>query len=246
MKYVDLNCDMGEGCGNDADLMNYVSSVNVACGFHAGDAATMRRTVDTAVEKNVAIGAHPGYPDKNNFGRIAMDMSLMDVKEIVAEQILALRDVCIDAGAKLTHVKPHGALYNESAKDPDLAVAIAEAVHAVDQKLILYGLAGSYSVRMARKIGLRAASEAFADRTYQPDGSLTARTLPHALIAETSSAQCQVLQMVERGSVTAVTGVAVPIEAQTVCIHGDGEHALEFARVIYHTLIDHGIEVQPV
>jgi UPF0271 protein len=243
---IDLNCDMGEGCGNDAELMNHVSSVNIACGFHAGDAATMLKTVKTAIEKGVAIGAHPGYDDRENFGRVSMSLPPDEVHDIVVEQITALREICEAAGGKLRHVKPHGALYNQAAKDKKLANAIAMAVKAVDENLILFGLSGSIMMDEAEKCGLAIASEVFADRTYQPDASLTPRSEPNALIKDTDAAVAQVLQMVKDRTVTATDGETIPITADTICIHGDGENALEFAKRIRRELIKNGIEINPV
>ena len=235
---------MGEGCPNDAELMKYVSSANIACGYHAGDAATMRQTVETAIEKDVAIGAHPGYPDRENFGRIAMQMSPNQVFEIVTEQIAALNEIVVNAGKKLSHVKPHGDLYNQSAHDAELAAAIAEAVFDFDPNLILFGLSGSVSINEAEKLGCNTASEVFADRTYQPDGSLTPRNLPNALIHDTDKAVSQVLQMVRMQTVTTLTGEAIPIRADTICIHGDGENAVEFAIAISQALKNNGIEIR--
>lgn len=237
---------MGEGCGNDAALMDYVSSVSIACGFHAGDVATMRRTVDTAIEKSVAIGAHPGYRDHENFGRTPMSLPSNEIHDIVVEQVVALRDICEAAGGELRHVKPHGALYNQAAKDAELARTIANAVRAVDENLILFGLSGSVSIIEAEKCGLRTASEVFADRTYRPDGSLTPRSESNALIHETEAAVAQVLQMIKSHKVTATDGTTIPIIADTVCIHGDGENALEFARTIRQKLVENGIEIGPV
>ena len=234
---------MGEGCGNDAELMDYVSSANIACGFHAGDPATMKRTVETALEKGVAIGAHPGYPDRENFGRLAMDLSPKHIHEIVTEQIAALNEIVAERGGKLSHVKPHGALYNQAARDTELAAAIAEAVFHFNPMLVLFGLAGSTSISEAEKCGLRTASEVFADRTYQPDGSLTPRTEPDALINESQIAIDQVLQMVMQQAVTAVNGQSIPIKADTICIHGDGPSALEFARLIQANLVAGGIHI---
>src|SRR5688500_3461846 len=194
MLTVDLNCDLGEGCENDAELMRYISSANVACGFHAGDEATMRKTVELAIENNVAVGAHPGYRDKENFGRQPMPISGREVFDIVVEQIELLNEICVSLGTSLHHVKPHGALYNQAARDQELAAAIAEAVIRADKNLILYGLSGSYLISEAASAGLRTASEVFADRTYQSDGSLTPRTEPNALIADAKDSVQQVLQ----------------------------------------------------
>jgi UPF0271 protein len=243
---VDLNCDMGEGCANDAALLGYVSSANIACGFHAGDADTMKRTVDNALSKGVAIGAHPGYPDRENFGRTQMTMPLVDVREIVAEQIHALRDVCSAAGAELHHVKPHGALYNQAAKNADLARAIAEAVRDVDEELVYFGLSGSVMIDEAEKLGLRTASEVFADRTYQDDGSLTPRAEPNALISDTATSFTQVLDMIKYGRGRSTRGIMVGLQADTICIHGDGENALKFARAIHAELRKNDVRIAPI
>ena len=243
---VDLNCDMGEGCANDTALMGYVSSVNIACGFHAGDPDTMKRTVDNALRKGVAIGAHPGYPDHENFGRTPMTLPLEDVRKIVAEQINALRDVCSTAGAELHHVKPHGALYNQASKNADLARAIAEAVRTVDEELVYFGLSGSVMIDEAEKLGLRTAFEVFADRTYQDDGSLTPRTKPNALIRDTAAALTQVLDMVRYGRVRSTGGIMVGLQADTICIHGDSDHALEFARSIHAELRKNEVSIAPI
>ena len=242
---IDLNCDMGEGCGNDAALMEYISSANIACGYHAGDAATMRTTVETALGKGVAIGAHPGYPDRENFGRIAMQLPPKKVQEIVAEQIAALSEIAVAAGGKLNHVKVHGALYNQAARDTELAAAIAEAVRDFDENLVLFCLSGSPMISEAEKLGLRTASEVFADRTYQPDGSLTPRTLPNALIYETDQAVRQAIQMLTTGGVTTVDGSRLNIRADTICLHGDSENALEFAISISRALAQNNIAIAP-
>lgn len=227
---------MGEGCANDAELMNYVSSVNIACGAHAGDAEIMRRTVECAVEKGIAIGAHPGYPDRDNFGRFAIDMSHTEIHDLITEQFNTLKKIADNAGGEISHIKPHGALYNQSARDADIAAAIAEAVSDINPNLILFGLSGSVSITEASKLGLRTASEVFADRTYCNDGSLTLRTEPTALIHDTKIAIAQVLQMVDDGTVTASDGSVIPITADTICIHGDGNNALEFAMAIRQNL----------
>ena len=237
---------MGEGCASDAELMNYVSSVNIACGYHAGDAETMRKTVETAVKKGVAIGAHPGYRDREGFGRRAMKMSPDEIFDIVTRQVVALRNICVETGRSLKHVKPHGGLYNQSAKDAETANAIAMAVRSIDPDLILFGLSGSTSISEAKKCGLRTASEVFADRTYQPDGSLTPRTEANALIHDTHISAAQVLTMIRKHSVTTVTGEEIPIIAETICIHGDGENALKFARSIRYLLTENEIEIVPI
>jgi len=243
---IDLNCDVGEGCQNDAGVMDYVSSVNIACGLHAGDAATMRKTVETAVEKRVSIGAHPGYPDRDNFGRIRMNLSNDEVYDIVSGQIADLQDICLEAGGKLHHVKPHGALYNQAAADAVLAQTIARAARDVDSGLLLFGLSGSHSITEAQKCGLRTASEVFADRTYRSDGSLSPRTESNALIDETDRAVAQVLQMIKCQTVTTTDGRLIPIIAETVCIHGDGANAVIFAEAIRRKLTENGIEIGPL
>ena len=245
MRVVDLNCDMGEGCGNDSELLEYVTSANIACGFHAGDKDTMRRTAEIAMEKDVAIGAHPSFPDRENFGRTKMNLSTEEVFDIVTNQVNAMQKICVDLGGSMHHVKPHGALYNMAADDAELANAISRAVKAVDPELIMYGLSGSYLITQAQKLGLKTASEVFADRTYTADGRLTPRSQTNALIADTDDATKQVVQMISTGTVTAATSETVPIMAETVCIHGDGPHAVEFAKALRTRLDQDGIEVRP-
>lgn len=244
MKLIDLNCDMGEGMPNDAELMNYVTSVNVACGYHAGDSDTMRQTVELALQKGVAIGAHPSYADRDNFGRTAMTLPLDEIYKLVTEQILVLQEICTAFGTTLNHVKPHGALYNQAAKDGEIAGTIAAAVRSVDPAVIFYGLSGSVMIEEAQRVGLATASEVFADRTYKNDGTLTARTMSNALIASTDDSIAQVLQMVNDGTVVAIDGTTVPILAETICIHGDGAHALEFAKAIRHALENNGVTIR--
>jgi UPF0271 protein len=246
---IDLNCDMGEftddaAIARDAALMDYVSSVNIACGAHAGDAATMRRTVENAIAKGVAIGAHPGYDDRKNFGRLELVLRAEIVYDLIVEQVGKLKNITESLGGKLHHVKPHGALYNQAARELALANAIAMAVRDVDKGLVLYGLSGSHLITEAEKLGLRTRSEVFADRTYQPDGTLTPRKLPGALITEAERSLAQVLQMVEKGTVTALSGETISIRAETICIHGDGEHALDFAREINLALKQNKIKIR--
>jgi len=247
---IDLNCDMGESfgawrMGSDAELMNYVSSVNIACGFHAGDATVMRKTVEAAVKKGIAVGAHPSFPDLQGFGRREMSLSAQEIFDVTLYQISALKGICEASGVKLRHIKPHGALYNQAAKNSQIARAIAEAVKAIDKNLIFYGLSGSFLISEAENIGLQTASEVFADRTYQADGSLTPRTEPNALIETSDQAVAQILQIIMEQKVTAVNGETFALKAETVCIHGDGENALEFARAVREQLINNGIKIQP-
>jgi UPF0271 protein len=245
---IDLNCDMGEftdeaSIARDAALMDYVSSVNIACGGHAGDEATMRRTVENAIAKSVAIGGHPGYDDRQNFGRVALSLSDDEIFDLVSHQVWSLKKITEELGGKLHHVKPHGALYNQAAKDLALAEMIARAVTAVDPTLILYGLSGSYLISEAEKLGLKTASEVFADRTYQADGSLTPRIHPNALITDVAQSLAQTEYLTTNQRVATVTGETISLKAETICIHGDGEHALEFARAINEFLTKKNIRI---
>lgn len=250
-KKIDLNCDMGESfgawvMGNDEKLMKLISSANIACGFHAGDASIMRKTAELALHNGIAIGAHPGFDDLQGFGRRNMQLSPQEVYDICVYQIGAMFGVVRALGGKLHHVKPHGALYNMAAKDKNLAKAIAEATKAIHPDLILYGLSGSFLIREAKAVGLKTASEVFADRTYQNDGSLTPRSLPNALIESAEDAVNQVVMMVEENCVIATDGQKISLEADTVCIHGDGKHALEFATELRKRLIEKGIEIKTI
>lgn len=248
MHIVDLNCDMGESfgaykMGRDEEILDYVTSANIACGFHAGDPSTMRKTVRLALEKNVGIGAHPGFQDLVGFGRRNIDITPQEAYDIVVYQIGALYAFVKSEGGKLQHVKPHGALYNIAAKNAAIAQAIAEAVYKVDPELILLGLAGGELVKAGKKIGLKTASEVFSDRTYQEDGSLTSRREANALIKDHDVACQQVIRMVKEGKVTSLQGKDVSIQADTICIHGDGEHALDFAKYIRKALKEANITV---
>ncbi|MES0856351.1 5-oxoprolinase subunit PxpA [Geobacillus sp. G4] len=250
MRMIDLNCDFGESFGvyqlGQEGILPYVTSVNIACGFHAGDPLVMRRTVQLAIHHGVAIGAHPGFPDLLGFGRRVMAVSPEEVYAYVVYQIGALAAFVKAEGGVMTHVKPHGALYNMAAKDAALAEAIAKAVRDVDPSLILYGLAGSEIIRAGRSYGLRTASEVFADRTYQDDGSLTPRSDPCAIIADEDEAVKQVLMMVRDRRVRSLQGTDIAIEADTVCLHGDNEQAVRFAKRLYEALRNEGIAIQAV
>lgn len=240
-KSIDLNCDLGESfgaytIGNDAAILPYVTSVNIACGYHAGDPLVMQQTVKLALQHQVAIGAHPGLPDLVGFGRREMAVSAAEVYAMVVYQVGALQAFAKAEGATLHHVKPHGALYNMAAVTPDLAMAIAEAVYKAAPDAILYGLANSELPKAGDKLGLRTANEVFADRTYQPNGTLTPRSLPNALISDHTKAVQQVLKMVLEGKVASLQGPEISIKADTVCLHGDGPHALEFARQLNQAL----------
>ena len=212
-----INCDLGEGIGNDAALMPYIDEANIACGFHAGDAFTMRETVALCIRHGVKMGAHPSYLDRENFGRKEIELSSEEIYLLVKKQIETLNQIVKTAGGTLNHVKPHGALYNTSAKNPDVAKAIAKAVKEVDCDLILFGLKGSLSIEVAQEMGLKTAEEAFADRRYESDGSLTPRSQPGACLSTAK----EVMEQVEK------------IKADTWCIHGDGPHAIEFAKALH-------------
>lgn len=244
MKTIDLNCDLGEGVGNDALIMPFISSANIACGYHAGDENTMKQTVELCKKHNVAIGAHPSYLDRENFGRTDQRLPAEQVYELVVNQIRLLEEIANSSGVELTHVKPHGALYNMAARSMQLAAIISLAVKDVNKKLVLFGLSGSHLIKEGKNIGLKTANEVFADRTYQDDGSLTPRHKPGALIEDVDKAVAQVLQMVKKGTVTTITGKGKPIIAETICIHGDGSHALELAKAIHDALTNEGIEIK--
>ncbi|WP_457325030.1 5-oxoprolinase subunit PxpA [Roseateles sp. P5_E11] len=243
--HVDLNADLGEGAPDDAELLALVSSANIACGWHAGDARLMQTTVVAALERGVAIGAHPSYPDRENFGRSEMQLAPADVKADLIYQIGALDAMVRAAGGRLHHVKPHGALYNQAARDPALADAVAAAVLDVNPALALYGLAGSELLKAAERTGLRAVAEVFADRGYRADGSLVPRSQPGAFVEDTDEAVARTLRMVREGVVQAVTGEIVPLQAQTICLHGDGAHALAFARALNQALTQAGVQLRP-
>lgn len=248
MQCVDLNCDMGESTHlhsynieNDLALLQYVSSVNLACGFHAGDAHTMHHLVESALIHGIAIGAHAGLPDRENFGRTDMRLSPEMIYDIVLYQLGSLHAFLKVHQSKLHHVKPHGALYNLAAKEKSVADAICNAVKDFDDSIMLYGLSGSEMIITAQQHGLRSAGEAFGDRTYQEDGSLTPRTLTNALIENEQFALEQVLQIVQHQRVTSTGGKAVFLKAETICIHSDGSYALKIAQKINEILSLHHV-----
>ena len=251
MKRVDLNCDLGESfgnytCGLDVQVIPQISSANVACAFHASDPLVMAKTVALAKQHGVAVGAHPGYPDLVGFGRRNLAVSPAELKAMVQYQIGALRAFCDAQGLVMQHVKPHGAMYNMAAKDRKLADSICEAIVEVDPKLILLGLSGSQMLEAAEAAGLSWASEVFADRAYEDDGSLTPRSLPGSVIKDEELAISRVLQMVQEGTVTARSGKTIPIRADSICLHGDGEKAVEFAERIRQELTAVGVQIVPL
>lgn len=232
--------------GNDEAVLDFVTSANIACGLHAGDPSTMRKTVRLALKKGVNIGAHPGLPDLQGFGRRHIAITEQEAYDIVLYQVGALQAFVKAEGGKMQHVKPHGALYNMAAKNYKLAEAIAKAVYDIDPNLILFGLAGSEIIRAGETLGLQTANEVFADRTYQHDGTLTSRKEPNALITDEQQALNQVIRMIKEGKVRSVQGEDVEIKAETICIHGDGEHALSFVKRIREALGEEGIHVTPL
>jgi UPF0271 protein len=249
MKMIDLNCDLGEAFGNyampnDEKLMDYITSANIACGFHAGDPDVMQRTVALALKKGVAIGAHPGLPDLQGFGRREMKITPNEAYQLTLYQIGALSAFVKAAGGKLHHVKAHGALYNMAAKDSTLAKAIVQAVYDFDRGLILYALAGSKMIAEAEKAGIVTASEVFADRSYQDDGLLTPRSANNALITNEDAAVNQVLGFALKQEVNSANGNRIAVRAETVCLHGDGEHAVAFAKLIAGKLKKEGILIK--
>lgn len=244
MHTIDINCDLGEGFPNDAALMPLISSANIACGYHAGDADTIKATIEQCLIHNVAIGAHPGFNDRANFGRTEMTLSDCALYDLVAEQIILMQDTCKAMGTVLHHVKPHGALYNMAAKDATMSYIIAGVIKAIDPQLILYGLSNSHLISEAKAMDIQTASEVFADRTYNANGQLTPRSQPNAMIHTREAALAQVLMMIQHKQLIATDGSIVPIAAETICIHGDGDHAVSFATSIFSVLHDHHIQLK--
>jgi 5-oxoprolinase (ATP-hydrolysing) subunit A len=238
---IDLNCDLGESfgaytIGQDEEMMKYVSSVNIACGFHAGDPLVMMQTVKQALKQELKIGAHPGLPDLQGFGRRNINITPREAYALVQYQIGALQAIVTAQGGKLSHVKPHGALYNMAAKDIDLALSIAKAVYDIDGSLVLFGLSGSELTRAGTETGLTVAHEVFADRTYQSDGTLTPRSLPDAVLHDADRVEEQVLRMVEHQQVHTITGEIISIQADTICLHGDNIEGVNLAKRLKETL----------
>jgi 5-oxoprolinase (ATP-hydrolysing) subunit A len=248
-KNIDLNCDMGESfgawrMGADEAIMPLITSANIACGFHAGDPATIRKTVALALQHGVAIGAHPSLPDLMGFGRRVMQISPQDMYDLVIYQAGAVKAFVEAAGGRLHHVKCHGALYNMSVKDRPLCEAMARAVKDLGGDLLLYGLANSLMLDVAREHGVRAAGEAFADRSYTDEGSLTPRNQGNAMITDEQLSLAQVLQIIEQASVTSTSGKTVALNAQTLCLHGDQEGAVAFAKTLRAAFAQRGIQLK--
>lgn len=246
---IDLNCDLGEAFGNysfggDKDIIPLITSANIACGFHAGDENVMNETIQLAKENNVGIGAHPGLPDLQGFGRRKMDIKPKEIYNLVVYQLGALNGFCKTHGTRINHVKPHGALYNMGAKNKEIAQAIAQAVYDFDKSLVLVGLSNTLLISEAETLGLRTASEVFADRRYEDDGQLVSRQKSDATITNTDEALQQVLKMVTENKVVSKNGKEIDLQADTICVHGDGAHALDFVTQIRKKLTKEGIDIQ--
>jgi 5-oxoprolinase (ATP-hydrolysing) subunit A len=251
MTWMDLNCDMGEvpeaiADGTQEALLRYVTSANIACGAHAGDPQTMRATIEQALRCNVAIGAHPGYEDRADFGRRELKLTLEEISTSVYRQVCALAEIANDLGAHIGHVKPHGALYNQAVRDPGISMAIAEGVRRWNRTVILMGLAGSPMLDVFYSAGFDIAAEAFADRRYEADGSLRSRKFPDALLKNPEDAAAQALRIVEQQNVIAANGAIVPLHAQTICIHGDTPGALRIAEAVNRALRGAGVSLRAV
>jgi len=250
-KVVDLNCDMGESFGNykigqDEEVIKYITSSNIACGFHAGDPNVMSYTVKLAKENNVAIGAHPGFPDLQGFGRRKMDISPEEVKNLTTYQIGALQAIAKAEGMSLQHVKPHGALYNIVANDKILGQAVVEAILKIDKNLILVGLAESEIIDIALKLGLRVAREGFADRAYNSDSTLVKRSIPGAVITDPDVIAEIVIKMINQQKVETIDGKTINLQIDTVCLHGDNKNALNVIRAIRKILTEEKIKIAPL
>jgi UPF0271 protein len=242
---VDLNADLGEGM-NDAPLLPFLTSANVACGMHAGGPLIMDRTVTLALSRRVQVGAHPGYADRQNFGRTAVELPLDELRALVLYQVAALDGFVRAHGGRLAHVKAHGALYNRAARDPAVAGAVAEAVRAFSNELILIGLAGSMQLGAARLVGLRSAGEGFADRRYLPDGTLMPRSEPGAVLHDANDAAAQAAMIARQGQVVASDGSRIRVDADTICLHGDTKGAAEIARAVRDRLESEGVPIAPL
>lgn len=246
MKSIDLNCDLGEGLATDAEIIPLISSANIACGYHAGDVDTMKRTIALCLQHNVHIGAHPSWPDKENFGRTEMHKSAAEITDLMLEQLQLIDKTAKQLGATITHVKPHGALYNQAAKDSTVAAAVAEAVLLFNPSLVLFGLSGSLSISIAKQKGLQTANEVFADRTYTDEGSLTPRSQPDAMIESIDAAVEQALRMIQQQTVISTSGKTIPVVADTICLHGDGKHAVDFCKAIAENLKQNQVDIKPI
>lgn len=242
---VDLNSDLGEGAGHDDEILGLVSSANIACGFHAGSPGGIFNSILAAKQKGVAAGAHPSLDDRKNFGRTEMEVAAAEVYALVAYQVGAFQALCTAAGVKMSHVKPHGALYNMAVRDRRLSEAIAHGVLAVDKNAILFAPAGTELFEAAQELGLQPASEVFADRNYNADGTLVSRTRPDALLRDPDQATERVIRMLKEGRIRSIEGTDVVVRPETICLHGDTPGAVEFARKLRERLEGEGVEIAP-
>lgn len=242
-KSVDLNADVAEGCGQDESLLSIVSSANVCCGLHAGSYAEILKTVKMAKANNIRVGAHPSLDDRENFGRTNQTLTEEEYRALLAYQLGAIKSVCDLVGVSLEYVKPHGALYNQAAANKELSDILVSEIKRFDPKLKVMGLSGGHLIKSARNHDLATISEVFADRNYEKDGSLVSRTKDNALITDTEQAVKHVLEMITQGVVTSICGAKVPVEAQSVCLHGDSEHAVQFAKEIKKQLERNDIKI---
>lgn len=241
---IDINCDMGEGMGNESYIMPFISSANIACGGHTGNADTIKRTIEIALAHQVAIGAHPSYFDRENFGRVSQFISVLELAELINEQYYLFEKIANEMGAPIHHVKLHGALYNDCAKDTLLSKTFVQTIQAIDPTLIIYGLSGSYTIQEAIMNGQPFYREAFADRSYQKNGQLTPRHLSHAMLEEEDQVIKQVISLIRDNKVVSLQGDIIDLKLDTICIHGDGPNAIAFSTSIYEALKNHHIEIK--
>ncbi|MFT4023114.1 MAG: 5-oxoprolinase subunit PxpA [Flavihumibacter sp.] len=244
MQRIDINCDLGEEAAHDEELLPFISSINIACGAHAGNKTIMQWLVEKAGAKGIAIGAHPGYHDREHFGRRHLYLPAADIYRLVFDQVKDLHACCETAGFPLRHVKLHGALYNQAAADPQIAMPVCDAIHDIDPSLKVFGLSGSIFLELAAAKGLQPVAEVFADRRYTDEGTLVPRTDPRALIERPEEAIAQALQLISRQTVTTLSGKMTGVKADTICLHGDGPQAVDFAKQLYQALQPLPISIQ--
>lgn len=249
--FIDINSDLGEGFGNysigsDSEVMKYITSANIACGFHAGDPLVIERTIKLALENKVSIGAHPGYPDLVGFGRRSIKISVDELRALILYQVGALKSMAEALGGKLNHVKLHGALYNDLAQNYSMAMVACKAIYSISPDLIFVGLANSEMVKAAKDIGLTVANEFFADRAYNDDGMLVSRSQKDAVIVDQNICLNQIHQLVTEKTIKTINGKVIPMQADTICVHGDNEHAVEFVKALNQFLKDKGIEIRSI
>ena len=248
---ININCDLGESSKfhsteNDPLLLTIVNSANIACGYHAGDKETMEKTIQISKKNKVSIGAHPSFNDKENFGRKRLNLSSVEVKKLITEQINIISDIAKSKETKVTHIKPHGALNNMACEDYELAKIISETIKKINKDLIFLVPTGSEMEKVGNKIGLKVAAEIFADRNYEDNGNLISRSKPNALITDPELAKNHVLSMVKNQAINCLSGKQIPCEIDSVCIHGDNESSLATAKSIRDNLVDNGLELKPL